>query len=146
MLGAMAADGGNWRTFGDFIKAQRKLHEMSLRQLSEVAKVSNPYLSQLERGMYKPSVEVLKNLASALKMSTETMLAQAGLLPDDSPANTADVEAAIRLDQSLTTEQKQALLSVYRGFGGKAAPSPSPPRPAATSAARKPRTPRPKRS
>lgn len=115
-----------WRRLGDFIKTQRQLHELSLRQLAEAAKVSNPYLSQLERGMYKPSVEVLRNLASALRVSTETMLTQAGLLGENANGGggqARDVETAVRLDPALTTEQKEALLGVYRGFLGRPAPA-----------------------
>jgi transcriptional regulator with XRE-family HTH domain len=118
----------SWRRLGDFIKSQRQLHELSLRQLAEAAKVSNPYLSQLERGMYKPSVDVLRNIASALRVSTETMLTQAGLLGDTGAAPARDVEAAIRVDPMLTTEQKEAMLGVYRGF--LAGPSPAPAAPA----------------
>jgi transcriptional regulator with XRE-family HTH domain len=115
-----------WRRLGDFIKAQRQLHDLSLRQLAEIAKVSNPYLSQLERGKYKPSIDVLSSIGAALRVSTETMLAQAGLLSrvvDD--RHTPDVEAAVRLDTDLTTEQKEALISVYRGFRGPGASAPA---------------------
>lgn len=108
-----------WRSVGEFIKTQRELANLSLRQLAEIAKVSNPYLSQVERGMYKPSADVLKNIASALKISAETMYAQAGLL--DETAGQAgdgypDVEQAIRLDPRLTPDQKETLIRIYRGF------------------------------
>jgi transcriptional regulator with XRE-family HTH domain len=129
----------SWRRLGDFIKSQRQLHELSLRQLAEAAKVSNPYLSQLERGMYKPSVDVLRNIASALRVSTETMLTQAGLLGESGPAPGTGVEAAIRVDPMLTTEQKEAMLGVYRGF--LAAPSPAPKAPARRRATAAPRRP-----
>src|SRR5579864_3872631 len=106
-----------WRGLGEFIKAQRELANLSLRQLSDLAKVSNPYLSQLERGMYKPSSEVLKNIAEALHISAETMFAQAGLLDAESrDTQGGGVEDAIRLDSRLSTEQKDTLIRIYRGF------------------------------
>ena len=107
-----------WRGLGEFIKAQRELANLSLRQLSELAKVSNPYLSQLERGLYKPSADVLKNIAEALHISAETMFAQAGFLNPEirDSATVGGVEDAIRLDQRLSTDQKETLLRIYRGF------------------------------
>ncbi len=107
-----------WKGLGEFIKAQRELANLSLRQLSDLAKVSNPYLSQLERGLYKPSADVLKNIAEALHISAETMFAQAGLLDPEIRDNRAasDVEHAIRLDPKLTTDQKETMLRIYRGF------------------------------
>ena len=109
---------GTTRGVGDFIRMQRTLADLSLRQLSEVAKVSNAYLSQVERGLYTPSAQVLKNIAEALHISTEALYSRAGLLDeeDDGPGRAPDVEAAIRLDERLTAEQKDALLRVYRGF------------------------------
>jgi transcriptional regulator with XRE-family HTH domain len=116
----MADDPGErlWNGVGEFIRAQRELANLSLRQLADVAKISNPYLSQIERGIHKPSADVLKSLASALKISAETMYAQAGLL-DGTPADRdglGGVEHAIRLDPALSTDQKETLLRVYRGF------------------------------
>jgi transcriptional regulator with XRE-family HTH domain len=110
-----------WRGgVGEFIKTQRELANLSLRQLAEIAKISNPYLSQVERGMYKPSADVLKSIAGALKISAETMYAQAGLLDEGTaPASGddgADVEAAIRLDRRLSADQKETLIRIYRGF------------------------------
>jgi transcriptional regulator with XRE-family HTH domain len=104
-----------WVALGDFIRGQRRLHAMSLRQLADVAKVSNPYLSQVERGLYRPSVDVLKNIATALKLSTETLLSQAGLVPDPL-AGKLDVENAICLDPDLSPTQKETMLTVYRSF------------------------------
>ena len=106
-----------WGSLGEFIKAQRELANLSMRQLAEIAKISNPYLSQVERGLYKPSADVLKQIASALHISAETMYAQAGLL-DSSPGeqNHHGVEHAIRLDPSLTVDQKEALIRIYRSF------------------------------
>jgi transcriptional regulator with XRE-family HTH domain len=104
---------------GDFIRSQRKLANLSLRDMAERTNVSNPYLSQLERGLHEPSVRVLKSIAQALNLSAETLLAQAGVLeevvgdrPDEHPAT----EAAIKADTRLTDPQKQALLSVYRSY------------------------------
>ena len=106
-----------WKHLGEFIKAQRELANLSLRQLADVAKVSNPYLSQLERGLYKPSAEVLKNIAEALHISAETMFAQAGLLdPETRDKRAGGVEDAIRLDSRLSTEQKDTLIRIYKGF------------------------------
>jgi transcriptional regulator with XRE-family HTH domain len=117
-------DSERWRALGDFIRTQRRLRELSVRQLAALAKVSNPYLSQLERGMYRPSGDVLKNIAEGLRVSTETMLVQAGLLNPSHTTAGVDVERAVRLDPHLTTEQKQALLSVYRGFRGRSGAQP----------------------
>ncbi len=103
---------------GAFIKTQRKLAALSLRELAEMAEVSNPYLSQLERGLHQPSVRVLKSIATALNVSAETLLSQAGLLDADSRVASDDpavsVEAAIRSDGRLSDAQKEALINVYR--------------------------------
>lgn len=114
-----------WGSVGEFIKSQRELANLSLRQLADIAKISNPYLSQVERGLHKPSADVLKSLASALKISAETMYTQAGLL-DASAAQTSGepqqarpgpgVEDAIRLDGRLSEDQKDTMLRIYRGF------------------------------
>src|SRR3954468_3851452 len=101
--------------FGQFIKTQRKLAKLSLRQLAATSEVSDAYLSQLERGLHAPSIRVLKSLADAFGMSPEMLLAQAGLLDDDD-AGPIDTESAIRSDPRLTDAQKEALLTVYRGF------------------------------
>ncbi len=108
-----------WRGVGDFIRGQREMANLSLRQLADIAKISNPYLSQIERGLHKPSADVLKNLASALKISAETMYAQAGLLDGTAAERAAAapvVEEAIRADARLSDDQKQTLVSIYRGF------------------------------
>ena len=101
---------------GGFIRAQRHLAKLSLRQLAELADVSNAYLSQIERGLYQPSAHILKNIAGALEISAESMYAQAGLLDDSARPHQPSVEEAIHLDNRLTDDQKQALLAVYRGF------------------------------
>ncbi len=98
---------------GGFIRMQRELAHLSLRQLSEASKVSNAYLSQVERGVYRPSAQVLKGIADALHLSVETLYARAGLL-DEEPR--AGVEEAIRLDDALTADQKETLIRVYRDF------------------------------
>jgi transcriptional regulator with XRE-family HTH domain len=99
---------------GDFIRSQRQLAKLSLRDLAERARVSNPYLSQIERGLHAPSVRVLSSIAAALGLSAETLLAQAGLLDEEALPGTT--EAAIRSDEALSDEQKQALLAVYRSY------------------------------
>jgi transcriptional regulator with XRE-family HTH domain len=111
------------KALGDFIRSQRKLANLSLRQLAELTSLSNPYLSQIERGLHQPSVRVLRLLAGALDVSAETLLAQAGLFdPGPGPAGPdADdaartVESVIRADARLDDEQKAALLAVYRSM------------------------------
>jgi transcriptional regulator with XRE-family HTH domain len=117
---------GTFEGVGEFIRSQRRLAQLSLRQLAERAKVSNPYLSQIERGIYKPSAEVLKGIAEALNISAESLYARIGLVDPDRDAGAADrtrsVEQAIRLDDRLSTRHKEILLSVYRDFAGDSAP------------------------
>src|SRR5207244_4284196 len=91
---------------GQFIRVQRQLAKLSLRELAERARVSNPYLSQVERGMHEPSVRVLSAIAAALGLSAETLLTEAGLLDDHDDAAPPATEAAIRADVALTGEQK----------------------------------------
>jgi len=100
---------------GSFIRAQRQMANLSLRQLSALTEVSNPYLSQVERGLHEPSVRVLKSIAEALNVSAETLLEQAGLISGTEPGDDA-TEAAIRMDRRLTEAQQRALLSVYRSY------------------------------
>lgn len=100
---------------GEFIAAQRRSAELSLRQLSELAGVSNPYLSQIERGLRKPSAEVLQQLAKALRVSAETLYVRAGILdPADHP--TTSVEMAILADPAISERQKGVLIEVYASF------------------------------
>ena len=105
---------------GRIIREQRTLAEMSLRDLAARANVSNPYLSQIERGLHEPSVHVLHAVASALNMSAEALMAQAGLIDraidGESPSASPSVVHAIRADQDLTQDQKAALLAVYRSY------------------------------
>jgi transcriptional regulator with XRE-family HTH domain len=103
-------------SLGAFIRAQRQLANLSLRQMADLAQVSNPYLSQLERGLHEPSVRVLQSIARALNVSAETLLAHAGIDEADAPTDQPDTEAAIRGDERLSDDQKQALLSVYRSY------------------------------
>jgi transcriptional regulator with XRE-family HTH domain len=102
---------------GEFLRTNRRLAQLSLRQLGDVAKVSSAYLSQIERGLYRPSAKVLNRLSDALHVSAETLYAKAGLLEEDPDLDARpDVEEALRLDPRLTPDQKEALLRVYRGF------------------------------
>jgi transcriptional regulator with XRE-family HTH domain len=110
------------KALGSFIRSQRKLANLSLRQLAELTSLSNPYLSQIERGLHQPSVRVLRLLADALNVSAETLLAEAGLLEQRAAAARGDtgdpgsVESVIRADTRLDNEQKAALLAVYRSM------------------------------
>lgn len=102
-------------SLGSYLRDQRVAAELSLRQLAEQAGVSNPYLSQIERGLRRPSAEVLQQLAKALRISAEQVYVQAGILnPDDD--HVRDVELAILGDPVLSERQKQALLEVYESF------------------------------
>ena len=102
---------------GDFIRTQREVARMSVRRLAEVAGVSNPYLSQIERGLRKPSAAILQQIAKALQISAETLYERAGFLDPDTQAR--GVRAAIAADPLLTAEQQQALLNVYQSFVGQ---------------------------
>jgi transcriptional regulator with XRE-family HTH domain len=102
-------------TLGDYLHEQRVANRLSLRQLAEAAGVSNPYLSQIERGLRRPSAEVLQSIARALRISAETLYVQAGILnPEDSEVRS--VELSINADSGLTDRQKQSLIDVYRSF------------------------------
>lgn len=101
--------------FGAYIRSQRRLAQLTLRELSDLAHVSNPYLSQIERGLHQPSVKVIKSLARALNLSAESLLAQAAGIEGDTTTD-SDTEKVIRDDPKLSDEQKLALLSVYRDF------------------------------
>jgi transcriptional regulator with XRE-family HTH domain len=104
--------------FGDYLRTQRRLAKLTLRELSELTNVSNPYLSQVERGLHRPSVQVLTAIAKALDVSAETLFTHAaGLSGEDAePAPVVDTEAAIRNDPHLDAAQKEALLAVYRSY------------------------------
>ncbi len=98
---------------GGFIRDQRRMARLSLRKLSELAGISNPYLSQIERGLRKPSAEILQQIAKGLRISAEALYVQAGIL--DLPRGGPVVDA-VRADTTLTERQKQVLLDVYESF------------------------------
>jgi transcriptional regulator with XRE-family HTH domain len=118
---------------GAFIHEQRKRANLSLRQLAELTSLSNPYLSQVERGLHQPSVRVLKAISGALNVSAETLMAQAGLIDaiaatdqdgtTGEPKDVPDTEDAIRADARLGDEQKAALIAVYRSMLSSVTPS-----------------------
>ena len=110
-------------SLGEYLRDQRLAAKLSLRQLAEQAGVSNPYLSQIERGLRKPSAEVLQQLAKALRVSAETLYVRAGILNLDE-SEVRSVELAILADAGLTERQKQSLLDVYQSFRA-VNPSPS---------------------
>jgi transcriptional regulator with XRE-family HTH domain len=99
---------------GDFIRDQRRNARLSLRKLSELAGISNPYLSQIERGLRKPSAEILQGIARGLRISAETLYVRAGIL--DEEGEPPDLVATVLRDPSLTERQKQVLLEIYRSF------------------------------
>ena len=99
---------------GDFIRDQRRNARLSLRKLSELAGISNPYLSQIERGLRKPSAEILQGIARGLRISAETLYVRAGIL--DERGDLPDLVTAVSSDPSLTERQKQVLLEIYRSF------------------------------
>jgi transcriptional regulator with XRE-family HTH domain len=101
------------RDIGDYIKQQRNSAKISLRQLSKLAGVSNPYLSQIERGLRKPSAEILQQIAKGLRISAEALYVQAGILEVQHGGPVVD---AVRADDALTERQKQILLDVYESF------------------------------
>ena len=101
------------RELGEFIRDQRRSDRLSLRKLSELAGISNPYLSQIERGLRKPSAEILQGIAKGLRISAETLYVRAGIL-DEKPESS--LEGAIMADTTITERQKQTLLDVYRSF------------------------------
>ena len=106
---------GQIGSLGEFIAGQRRAAQLSLRQLAEQTGISNPYLSQIERGLRKPSAEVLQQLAKALRVSAETLYVRAGILdPDDHHATS--VEMAVLADIAITERQKRVLIDVYSSF------------------------------
>ena len=110
------------QALGAFIRDKRKMANLSLRQLAERTKLSNPYLSQIERGLHQPSVRVIRLISDALNVSAETLLAQAGLLHKEGAgdakngAGPPDIETAIKAEQRLTDDQKSALIAVLRSM------------------------------
>ncbi len=106
---------GSLGSLGDYLKENRLAAQLSLRQLADQAGVSNPYLSQIERGLRKPSAEVLQQLARALRVSAEQLYVRAGIVHPD-PGQAGSVELAVLADAGLTERQKQSLLDVYGSF------------------------------
>jgi transcriptional regulator with XRE-family HTH domain len=116
---------GAWTNpLGEFIRAQRQLAKLSLREMAAMTSVSNAYLSQVERGLHQPSLKVLHSIADALQLSTEQLLKQAGWAtngasePPSAAGAATSTEDAIRADPRLTPEQRTALIGVYRSFVG----------------------------
>jgi transcriptional regulator with XRE-family HTH domain len=105
----------NVGNLGEFLREQRRSAQLSLRQLADAAGVSNPYLSQIERGLRKPSAEILQQLAKALRISAETLYVQAGIL-DERGREEAEVRSVILADPLINERQKQVLLQIYESF------------------------------
>jgi transcriptional regulator with XRE-family HTH domain len=103
------------QTLGDYLRDQRRGAQLTLRQLADQAGVSNPYLSQIERGLRRPSADVLQQLAKALRISAETLYVRAGIL-DPEERGAATVQTAVLADPDLTERQKQVLLDIYASF------------------------------
>ncbi|AXI87623.1 helix-turn-helix transcriptional regulator [Actinospica acidiphila] len=109
---------------GEYLREQRRNAQLSLRQLADAAGVSNPYLSQIERGLRKPSAEVLQQVAKALRISAETLYVRAGILDAERDRDEVETRAVILADPTLNERQKQVLLQIYEsfrkenGFGG----------------------------
>ncbi|MEV5933947.1 helix-turn-helix transcriptional regulator [Streptomyces sp. NPDC052079] len=114
----------NVGNLGEYLREQRRSAQLSLRQLADAAGVSNPYLSQIERGLRKPSAEVLQQVAKALRISAETLYVRAGILDAERGRDEVETRAALLADPTLTERQKQVLLQIYEsfrkenGFGG----------------------------
>jgi transcriptional regulator with XRE-family HTH domain len=104
----------NVGSIGEYIRQQREQAKISLRQLSSAAGVSNPYLSQIERGLRRPSAEILQQIAKGLRISAEALYVQAGILEDRNPDS--GVRAAVLADPDLAERQKQVLLEIYESF------------------------------
>ncbi|MDI3407401.1 helix-turn-helix domain-containing protein [Streptomyces cavernicola] len=105
----------NVGNLGEYLREQRRNAQLSLRQLADAAGVSNPYLSQIERGLRKPSAEVLQQVAKALRISAETLYVQAGIL-DERDRDEVETRAAILADPTINERQKQVLLQIYESF------------------------------
>ncbi|MEV4974833.1 helix-turn-helix domain-containing protein [Streptomyces scopuliridis] len=105
----------NVGNLGEYLREQRRSAQLSLRQLADAAGVSNPYLSQIERGLRKPSADILQQLAKALRISAETLYVQAGML-DEREREELETRAVILADPSINERQKQVLLQIYESF------------------------------
>ncbi|MGI5394164.1 helix-turn-helix domain-containing protein [Streptomyces sp. CA-251251] len=106
----------NVGNLGEYLREQRRSAQLSLRQLAEAAGVSNPYLSQIERGLRKPSAEVLQQVAKALRISAETLYVRAGILDAERDRDDVETRAVLLADPSLNERQKQVLLQIYESF------------------------------
>ncbi|MER6207809.1 MULTISPECIES: helix-turn-helix transcriptional regulator [unclassified Streptomyces] len=106
----------NVGNLGEYLREQRRNAQLSLRQLADAAGVSNPYLSQIERGLRKPSAEVLQQVAKALRISAETLYVRAGILDAERDRDEVETRAVILADPTLTERQKQVLLQIYESF------------------------------
>jgi transcriptional regulator with XRE-family HTH domain len=106
----------NVGNLGEYLREQRRTAQLSLRQLADAAGVSNPYLSQIERGLRKPSAEVLQQVAKALRISAETLYVRAGILDAERDRDEVETRAVILADPTLTERQKQVLLQIYESF------------------------------
>jgi len=114
---ATGSDDADSGQLGEYIRLQRQMADLSLRGMAELTKVSNAYLSQVERGLHQPSLRVLQAIAEALDIPADVLLAQAGVVSSD-PAGDArtSTEEAIRSDPGLTPEEREAMLRIYRSF------------------------------
>jgi transcriptional regulator with XRE-family HTH domain len=113
------------RQLGEYIRLQRQMADLSLRGMAGLTKVSNAYLSQVERGLHQPSLRVLRAIAEALDIPADTLLAQAGFAPEPGRGEAAPrrpTEEAIRSDPDLTPEEREALVQVYRSFVDRRTP------------------------
>ncbi|MFD3455925.1 helix-turn-helix domain-containing protein [Streptomyces sp. NPDC058691] len=106
----------NVGNLGEYLREQRRNAKLSLRQLADAAGVSNPYLSQIERGLRKPSADILQQLAKALRISAETLYVQAGILDERDQGDGREVRTAILSDTAINEKQKQVLLQIYESF------------------------------
>lgn len=115
------------QSLGEYLREQRTSARLSLRQLADLAGVSNPYLSQIERGVKKPSAEILQQLAKGLQISSESLYVKAGFLDEHTVSEHRpwDVEAAVTADPALTGRQKDTLIDIYRSFVGEKPAGPS---------------------
>jgi transcriptional regulator with XRE-family HTH domain len=104
-----------YASLGDFIRRQRELAQLSIRQLADLCGISNPYLSQIERGLRTPSSMILQSLAKGLRLSAETLYAQAGII-DPQDAEESDVVKAVMHDPQLSARQREMLIDMYRSF------------------------------
>jgi transcriptional regulator with XRE-family HTH domain len=113
-----------WTDLGTFIRSQREMARLSLRRMSEIAGISNPYLSQIERGLRKPSAEILQQIAKALRISAETLYVRAGILDDHRDMH-ADLVGHIYAATDIDDQQKQVLIAIYLSFRGHSEDGPA---------------------